>query len=310
MNSTGSFLKTVLERVRALLDDASVDAKFDNDFIIRHHIGPAQADVLSRINLNSAGRIYLYYDITLIDGVQYYKLPPCIEQVVRLGTVDTNGQILADLMPSDYFAWSGPGWNIQGVPGSTELYLEKNVLGTSTVRLYYISNGDFMPQYSTGGTLSTSGSTQKLLLTTSSVLGDLDRRENAYAGQVLRLPPASPNPIEERIISRSYKDGSNCYVEVRRPFTLNSPGSHTYEVAPAGSSSLYDAITCCAALRLAGPRKITEVQYRRIRDQYLMAIKTVSDRMKLIQSRVPPHIAKNTIDNPEYGSVFGFLGGI
>lgn len=165
-------------------------------------------------------------------------------------------------------------------------------------------------QYSTGGTLSTSGSTQKLLLTTSSVLGDLDRRENAYAGQVLRLLPASPNPIEERIISRSYKDGSNWYVEVRRPFTLNSPGSHTYEVAPAGSSSLYDAITCCAALRLAGPRKITEVQYRRIRDQYLMAIKTVSDRMKLIQSRVPPHIAKNTIDNPEYGSVFGFLGGI
>ena len=53
-----------------------VDAKFDNDFIIRHHIGPAQVDVLSRINLNSAGRIFTSTTTSPSSTVsQYYKLP-------------------------------------------------------------------------------------------------------------------------------------------------------------------------------------------------------------------------------------------
>lgn len=309
MHSSGSFIKTCLERIRAAMDDASLAAKFDNDYLVAHCLGPAMADVLSRINLTSVGRIVLKHDITLVDDVKYYKLPPCIEQVVRLATVSTEGIVLTDLLPQDLMNWSGRGWAVEGVPGSTELYLEKGTLGVETVQLWYVSNGDFLPQLATGGVLTETDGVQRLQLNTTSTLGQLDRRTNAYAGQVLRLLPASPGVWEERIVSRSYKEGSNFYVELRRPFTDNATGTYDYELAPAGSSTLCGAIAMAAALQLATPRKISGELYQRIMMQYRSHLKTISDRMKLLQSRVPQHINKNTVDNSEYGSIFGFLGG-
>jgi hypothetical protein len=52
MHVTGSFLYTVLERIRGYLDDPDFDAKYNNDFIIRHIISPTMVDVWSRVNMN------------------------------------------------------------------------------------------------------------------------------------------------------------------------------------------------------------------------------------------------------------------
>ena len=61
MDSTGSFLKTVLERVRGYLDDSDFDAKYQDQFVVQHVIMPALVDVWSRVSLNADNPVFLSY---------------------------------------------------------------------------------------------------------------------------------------------------------------------------------------------------------------------------------------------------------
>ena len=48
MDSSNSMLKTVIERIRGLLDDPDLEAKYNDDYLVRHIIQPAFATVTSR----------------------------------------------------------------------------------------------------------------------------------------------------------------------------------------------------------------------------------------------------------------------
>ena len=50
MHSTNSFIYTVIERIRGYLDDPDLDAKYSDDFLLRHIVMPSMVNVLSRIN--------------------------------------------------------------------------------------------------------------------------------------------------------------------------------------------------------------------------------------------------------------------
>ena len=50
MHSTNSFIYTVIERIRGYLDDPDLDAKYTDDFLIRHIIMPSMTNVMARIN--------------------------------------------------------------------------------------------------------------------------------------------------------------------------------------------------------------------------------------------------------------------
>lgn len=297
MHSTNSYLYTLLERIRAYLDEPSLDAKYTGDYIIRHIICPVQMDVLSRLWLTQGSPVILTYDITVEDDVDHYVLPPCVQQVLRLVVVDTDGVPISDVIPRSIFHQSGSGWAIEGTPGALMLRIEGSDPRAETLQIWYVSNGDILPHYGTGTLADVSG-TDRVTLTASPTLGALDRRPNAYAGQVLRILSASPAPIEERPITTSYYSGGSWYAEVRRPFVHTSDGSVTYEIAPAGSQALYEAIAAASAIKLGVGRKISQRHRDELNLQYRAALKTIGDSLTNMQGRLPHHFDRNTVDNP------------
>lgn len=299
MESTNSFLRTVLARVRFLLDDPDVDAKYSDDYIVRHCITPAMVDVVSRINNTSQAQVLLKFDITLVDGTTSYKLPPCVHEVLRVVVLNEDDlEVLQDLLPRDRMDYRGKNWSLEGFPGSLTLKTGNVIANTESIQVWYISNGDVMPHAGTG---TLDADLETFTLASSPSLGALDRRPNSYTGQVLRLIPAT-GAIEERLIATHEKDGSDWVITVDPPFTENTNGSILYEVAPVGSQPLIQAIAVWASMQVGTARKITESHMGRLRTMYIQALKTIGDNMTAMQSRVPHHFVKATVDNPYVNS--------
>jgi len=295
MHSTGSFLYTVLERIRGYLDDPDFDAKYNNDFLIRHIISPTMVDVLSRINMNLDNPVVMRLDIEVDKNTEYYQLPPSIGEIWRVCRRDTNGDIIEDFKPRNEFHPSGPGWALEG---NTLRFEDEMPADTWTI--YYVPSGDVMPHYSTdGGTMK--GDRKTFVMDTTPNLGELDRRENSYAGQILRVIPAT-GMIEERVIASHDVDLSE--VTTRTEFSTPLTTGVRYEIAPIRMQSLYEAISAGSALKLGAYRKITGSHYQMVLQQYRSAIKTATDNVANMQMRTGKSFMKKTVDNPNYNDLF------
>lgn len=372
MHSTGSYIYTLLERVRAYLDDPDLDAKYTDDYILRHAIGPAQVDVLSRLWLNHGAQLVMIYDLTLDPDVTYYQLPPCIQQVKRFALINADNLPTFDAVPRSEYHRNGPGWALEGNPGSMALRVDVPPTGNLSAQLWYTSNGDVIPHYATNGSAatqisftgasydSTNGYLTKtgafanyefedgdkvtltagtsttlgdyliaskvdsdsialvtnpgasasnisgrlwsrwMTLSTSPTVGTLDYRENAYCGQTLRILPGGGIRTQEVQIDRhTFTPATTWKIRTRMPFDPGTtPSAITYEIAPPGSQSLYEAISVCTAMKLGAARKISESHHQRLVLQYRMALKTIGDNLTNANGRMPRHIDRDTVDNP------------
>ena len=297
MHSTGSFLKTILERIRTNLNEPDVDAKYSDDYICRHIIGPAMVDVISRLNLTSGAVPILEFDITLTEDIDTYYLPPCVQQVIRVITTDADGNPLMDAVPRDPMHRFGAGWQLSGSPGCLAFKTPSPPISSQAITVWYTTNGDFQPHYGTAGTLSLATTTPTVVLGLLPTVGGIDRRRNSYIGQVLRILPASPAPREERrIISHNYSGGVWTVV-LDSPLEYTSNGTIIYEIAPPGMQSLYEAISVWGSMKLGVPTRISKVHMEELRTQYRAALKTAGDNLTDIQGRLPKHYEKDTIDN-------------
>lgn len=299
MHSTGSFLYTVIERIRAMLDEPSMDAKFSNDFIVRHVISPSMVDVLARLSMTYDNPVVLRHSVSLVADEQYYQLPPSIGEVLRFAITDTNGRVINETLPTSMYNRHGAGWSLEG----NLLSVSPTPSGSSTADIFYSPNGDFLPHYTDGSTIdgtkdgTLNSDRDVLILATSPTLGSLETRENGYAGGVLRLWNSAETILEERMIS-SY-DVSSGTVTVRVPFTSDIEVSDglKYEIAPQGIQSLYQAIALAGAMNIATSRNVADKQMKFLILQYRAAIKTIGDNLSYMQMRVPKHYEKNTVDN-------------
>lgn len=299
MDSTGSMLKTVIERVRGFLDDPHLEAKYSDDYILRHIIRPAFTTVMSRINNSSQTPIMHKLAMPLTEGVSDYQLPPCIGEVWRLAVSDDSGRVLMEAIPRGLFNLRGPNWKIEGNILSFLPYPPANY---ADMELWYIHSGDFSPVYSTGGvssfTLNAGLNEATFNTAASSSLGDWDRRPSAYVGQMLRLIP-STGVVEERIISAWTYNGTNTWkATLRKPFTSASSGNlPAFEIAPEGSEPLFESVAAASAMKLASYRKMSGEHFGMIQSQYRDAMKTVMDHYSNMQMRMPKAWDKDTVDN-------------
>ena len=298
MHSTNSFLYTVLERIRGYLDDPDFDAKYDNDFLIRHIIAPSMVDVWSRINMNLDNPVVLRHAIEFEKNTEYYQLPPSVGEVWRIALRNSDGRVIDEVMPRNEFHPQGVGWSLEG---NTLRFDPKHAasIGTNTWNIYYVPSGDTMPHYSSGGG-TMQADLKTFLLDTTPNLGAIDRRENAYAGQILRVIPAT-GMIEERVIESH--DVSLSQVTTRIAFSTPLSSNVNYEIAPIGMQSLYEAISAASALKLGSYRKVTGSHYQMILQQYRSSIKSATDNLANLQMRTGKHWQKNTIDNPGYDEI-------
>ena len=303
MHSTGSFLNTVIERVRGYLDEPS--SKYTNDYLVRNIIMPEMVNVLSRLSLNFDNPVVVRHNVTFVSGTEYYQLPPNVGEVFRLVKLDSNNSVIKEYLPMGQFSSQGPNWSLEG----NLLSCRPKPDVSDTLTVFYIPNGDFLPHYNAGqGQLSSDRKTLTLCLPSQVTLGAIDRRPNAYVGATLRLlknTAGNSTIVEERIIDShtlSATDAGDDQVTVRVAFDTSAYGSKTdihYEIVPQGFQSLMQAVAAASAINLAVMKDVTAKKMQFLQLEYRKAIKTIGDNLSYMQMRKPKSFQKNTVDNQD-----------
>jgi hypothetical protein len=293
-------LKTVLERIRGFLDDPDLEAKYNDDYIVRHVVSPAFASVLSRINNSAVNPVIQRLSFPLYQNQTNYQLPACVGEIWRLCITDGVGRVIQEAIPRGVYNLRGPNWTVQGNMISFLPYPNADY---TNMELWYVTSGDYKPFYSTGGASQVlAGSLDYVTIDVSSVasVGEVDRRVSAYVGQILRvLPTSSSGVVEERVISGwTQLSGTSWKLSVAKPFTSQVAGSMPpFEVAPEGSENMFEAVAAAGALKLATYRRLSGEHFGMIQAAYRDSMKTVLDHYSNVQMRIPKAWEKDTVDN-------------
>jgi|TARA_R100000458_G_C8266353_1_gene241380 hypothetical protein len=305
MHATNSFLYTVIERIRGYLDDPDLDAKYSDDFIIRHVIMPAMTSVVSRVNNSLSNPVVCRLRVTLAADQQYYQLPPTVGEVWAVCEYNSEtGYIEKDTIPRSFYSPHGPNWSLEG----NQLSVRPIPKETQDIDIFYTHSGDLMLHYGEAGKLNTDrdGNVTELTIGTAT-LGGHDLRPNAYAGSMLRVfssgaTGSTTEIVEERLIESSsitsFKGSTNITLTTRLGFNFHSDATAVkYEIAPFGLQAMYEAVAAAGSLKLAAYKKVSGTHYQMIQMQYKDAMKTVCDHYANMQMRLPKHYDKDTWDN-------------
>lgn len=304
MHPTGSYLLTVIERMRAYLDEVLQDAKYTNDWIVRHIIAPETVNVLSRLNMDRDDPLVVDTVLSVVGGTRYYAMPPNVGEVLRIAELDENGCVRREWIPGSEYKPTGVVWRMQG--SHIEFNPVPDVNANLTLR--YIPNGQFMPVYSNDGVMTeVDGSLTRLTLGNAPLLGQLDERENGYVGGVLRIlrDPALASTSawtvqESEIVAH---DSQARTVDVRVPFGFGLADEQVvyYEIAPQGLQSLFNGVVFSGVVSMATMRNVSQKQMAFFVGEYRKAMKTIMDSLSNRQMRVPKSYEKDTVDNRDRG---------
>lgn len=309
---TNTYLYDTLERVRAFLDDPTLEAKYDDDWILKHVYQPAQVDVLSRINLNNPNPLYLYYEFETTATGRRYTLPPDIRKIYKVVRVNDAGRVLDEYFPKDLFSWSQMGWRING-PVLEWLYDPGQAF---TIQIWYTSNGDFNPvQFrSDPGPDSASDPRVELLasgdtriwLPTDRIGGRWDRREGAYNGARLSIQLQSTIFPQNAYVVKDYQystSDARWYLDV---YGVIDPKSSSWieqewtgELTQFGVEHLQDAIACRMAIRMGTIARLSDKDKRGLLMEFRQVMKTVGDQVINMQARTGNYFNRDTVDSPE-----------
>ena len=149
MHSSNSILRTYTEKVRQYLDSPDLDSKYDNDYLVRYILSPAMVDVQTRISMMGDNPIIVRHDITIVNDIEYYQLPPSIREVIRLTILDSDGHVIRDSLPRNEFNPHGPNWKLEG----NLLAIRPRPSEGETLSLWYTPSGDMQALLGTAGNL-------------------------------------------------------------------------------------------------------------------------------------------------------------
>lgn len=295
--ATNSVLKEAIERVRIDLDEPSVDAKFSDTQIARMFLIPASTESMSQVNMQADNPVIFRMAFPIVQGQEYYDLPPCVQQILRLAKLDHDGSLSMERLPRGEFNPLGPGVSLEGntlairpFPSTTD----------QDWVLYYIPSGDIQPHYSSAGVINSADGADIIRIATAltgSDVGTIDRRSNAYVGQVLRILPAT-GIVQERIIDRHFLDGSTWKVHTRTPLNpIPANGAVAYEIVPFVASHFWVMVARKAAIDMGNSRNISDSNMRRKYLQYESAKKTVLDIFSNMNGRTGKYFQSVTQDN-------------
>jgi hypothetical protein len=309
MHSSQYFVLTCLERIRFYVDEVLTDAKWDNDFIVRHVLMPEMVNVWSRISRNFDNPVIGTMPLTIVDTTEWYELPPNVMEVVRI--VDyrsdpSERRVRRDWKPKGQFDVWGPGWELQGNMLRFRPSANRPSDSGENWELWYIPSGDFMMHVAGDGQVQLDADLAQTVFrfgdsNDSTFLGDIDMRPNAYVGGVIRAR-STGGIVEERVID-TYDvttDPPTCTVRV--PFVnvnVTQGAAVRYEVAPLSSQPLIQAVSASAAINLATAKGVSKKQMEFLILQYKNSIKTICDWYANMQGRTFKSFQKRTIDNED-----------
>lgn len=250
-NQSQGYLRNTITEVRLLLDSPTARTKYTDSNLL-DKITEAFGEITRDLYNNAQKKPLSYVDIAFVEGTEYYAIPPTVSEIRRIVQFYDDGvRIKDEFNPRHFYSIFGPGMMLDSnhriwIPG-------KDVTGT--FRLYYYPSGDFIPHVGRidKATGSTSGFTMKTA-SPSMILGDMDRRPNAYIGSLIRILqhesagqiPAGYSfyPIQERPVQTFNNLTGALTVKPDLDFdlsTLSDVGSlySVYEVVPLDSGFMW-----------------------------------------------------------------------
>ena len=218
----GYFIDRMISAIRRWADEPSENPKYDQDALIEMIEQNFQV-ALADLNCLADNPIKARMTLSIVSGTQVYLLPPSVEKVVRLAELDNStGLPSSQWVQRPESCWRGGSFRLEG----RLLRLDPAWTGDAfDVELEYIPNGDFRLHYGSGtAALATPTS---FVLAEAPAAGELDTRENAYVGAVLRT---FGTYIQERTITAYDRTTRTCTVSPAFDPALD--GAVNYEVVP------------------------------------------------------------------------------
>tara|TARA_R110000824_G_scaffold8336_3_gene37633 strand:- start:115 stop:2721 length:2607 start_codon:yes stop_codon:yes gene_type:complete len=293
-----SCLHMILEKTKTIIGDIAKELDYSDDYIFRHGIVPEYSRVISRIQNSSSEYIIEKTTISLVKDQQYYLLPACIGEIQRIVTMYDDGRIKTELLPRNQYSTRGPNWYVEGEMLAIRPYPQV----AEDIEIWYIPTTDAKPHYAEDGSMNAAGSI--LTLTAggwaSQILGDLDRRESAYQGCVVRAIGRTAGRVQERIINSHTANSNPPQIDFRAAFTESeiTNGVVSYEIVPAHFGAVTEAIAQGAAMNLlVGARRVTKAQHSMLMVNFKSAMKTAMDHFTFKQNRSPKKYERDTVDN-------------
>jgi len=303
VNTNHCIIDTIIERVRFMLNTPSTD-KYTDDYIVRHLLNEKWCEVIGALNMSSECVVTLKLEFTLDTTKQFYQLPPMVGGIRRVVQYDeTTNAVIQDWRPDNDMHPHGFGWRVNGnnVFELSELPAEEQDWS-----IEYIPTGDGLMHRGT----CTITDESTVVLGTTPALGLMDRRENAYAGWILRsIPPNGTSPIQERLVeSFNVIDRT---LALRLPLTLGSTydieeddNDIIYELSPPSYLPLLHACAAKVAMAFGPAQDLSQKKLMSLDVEYQNAIKSVRDLFGNRIERVPKAFNRYTLDNPNWGLDF------
>ena len=293
MHSSGSILYTTISRIRSFLDEPTLDAKYTNDYLIRHVITPEISNVMSMIIEARKTPIVVRHQISLTASAEYYELPPSVGKIYRIAKIDSDKVITNEIPARGPDSSEDAGWWVEG----RELHVRPLPSGTNNdYYIWYTPTGNVIPHYSAdGGSISWS-TRNTLTLDTTPDLGDVDHRENAYIGCVVRAwvnDAGQPDKVDERVIEASTITTSNITAEVRSNFTTGSwsgvQANVKYEIVPYFMDEIWQAVALSSAINLGTSKNISEKQMAFLQGQLQAALQSAASSFDPVSNETVNH---------------------
>ncbi len=289
---TTTSLGRVLEKTRQLTDEPSTNVKYTDAHLLGF-VRSAYDLVMQDLNSQSDNPIIVRHDIAVTPDNQTYVLPPIVGEILQLAKIDSG---------TDLVEWETPirsFWNPSG-PGVT---FEGNVVrfspiwrSTDTLRLSFVPTGDMEPHYGTAGAV-VAGS---ITLAATPTLGNLDKREAAYAGSVVRVVSGTGVPPQQERTIASYNAATRV-ATLTVDFDPVPSGTIVYEVVPFMYPLLEMVVSFySASLVLSGEGDAKRI--KTVEKKYAELMRALRLRLSNLENRVGDRFQHDTPEGTNFGS--------
>jgi len=313
-NSTG-WLNRVGTKALRWADEPLTSSKF-TDAVMLEQIQDSLAELFMDVTILSEGQPVVRYDITYVDGQQDYLLPPTVGNILMFSKRDAT---------TDFLEWEVPPtqkWD----PQSLGFYLEGNVLhflhnnswmDGDTLELWYVPNGECKPIECTiddsNGSVTSSTTIELPPSGHANILaGELDMRENAYGGYMLRVlgatDTAGGNKEQLIPITSSSIDTNIQTLTLRRPLSpdLTAETQGQIEVVPVFSRLFSDTLALHVARSLA-VTTTSEKKLQLLSQRYIEKARAMRLQLTKWQTRYASRYDGNTYDNLELSTFWRLI---
>jgi len=288
--SGSGFLSDVVSLVRKATDEPSQAPKYTDGDIVEYLQAGMDA-VMTDIAINTDHPIVVRYSITLVDGTQYYVLPPNIGELIRIAKINSNtGLPEYEIWPGSYMNPGGHGWKLEG----NVLRLLRDWDSTDTLELMYYPNSESAMHKATASAVTDTTITFPALVTD----GTLGLRPNEYVGMLCRILSSTQNFQEERLIT-GY-DLTTRVATIAKAWDTTPTGTIVYEVVPIFSRTIKHVVALRTAIDILSNEGNSQ-RMATLNQNYAIKLSAMRRQLSKMEGRFPHHFDGDTWDNSNRG---------